>query len=405
MIWPYFWQILTGTGSSTQTLTVTMSGGGIAGGSASVSFGRAFISSGGVLAGGTPSRSFGRSFVASKGGIVGGGATYALNGISTMSVAMAGGGVAGGSATISTHNVLALTVVMSGGGIAGGTPARSFCKVLSMSGGGLGGGAATCTLSYASQEVAATVVLPAKNLLSLSQMRALVRSTLNEFGSYVISDTDLDSLINDGYRDVAYKSACIQDCLEKDPIVNSRYVEVGDCKVDYVELIIYDENDVETSRRTLMKITPTLIGYAPNDDDYPQFFFQWGRHICLEPLPITSDCSLLIYVSGFIPEEFVLVDESLNWVVSENDEEIYATGSLMVEDDEVPFALPPEFCESIVLHAAAFAMMKLRRWTEAAMLYNAYITDIKFKKDKYITVVSTKRSDTLIPDTVTRKAA
>jgi hypothetical protein len=152
--------------------SMTMAGGGLAGGSAGLVGGFVAAGSGGGISGGVAGMAKGASIAASGGGISGGAATievahsisvtgsggalvggaadYAFEqGSNSYSMTMAGGGLGGGAADIALQKVF--TVAGSGGAVCGGEPSIAFQQSLSlnMTGGALGGGSVAPVYSFA----------------------------------------------------------------------------------------------------------------------------------------------------------------------------------------------------------------------------------------------------------------
>jgi len=128
-----------GTPSKIVGAVKSFSGGGVSGGSASRSYGALKLVSGGSIAGGAPSI----ARVLSKqmaGGSLAGGAALNQRG---RSVGMVGGGIAAGTAVIAMSGAQLLSMVMSGGAVVGGTALRLIQMAASMAGGSIGGGYAS----------------------------------------------------------------------------------------------------------------------------------------------------------------------------------------------------------------------------------------------------------------------
>lgn len=210
--------------------------------------------------------------------------------------------------------------------------------------------------------------------LTLDTMRELVRSELNETTTTVLSDTELDAIINDGYKDVAVKGLCYESKTAKDNIAAEKIlsmVATNPVRVNYVE---YKTGATEGGKG-LMCILPQVVGNAPINGNTPQYWFPWGKYIAVEPIPDAVTYDLEVYSS------------------------CYPMSALSVGTD-LPSSLPVEFHECIYLFALAFASMKLKKWADVGNYYNQYISSVQRKKNEYIIKSSDMRSGQKIIDEV-----
>ena len=213
--------------------------------------------------------------------------------------------------------------------------------------------------------------------LTLSTIRNLVRSDLNERSTTSLTNTELNAIINDGYKDVAAKALCYENKLTKSNIpVSVRMIPLAS---DNVIKVNYVEYDLGTSCLGLMEILPTALGHVPIDGYTPQFWFQWGDYLVIEPLPDAGTYDLFVYASCY-------------------------PSAVMSSDSATPSDLPIEFHEDVYFFAKAFANLKLKRWADFAVAYNAYITDIQIKKAKYITKYPDTRALHTLPQNVEIKS-
>lgn len=132
-----------------QTYSMTMGGGGLGGGAATVTAQKtvSVSMSGGGISGGGVVAVFGRLYAISGGAVVAGAADIAA--VHAIAVTMAGGGIAGGTATVEFETALqSYPMTMDGGGVSGGaadvTAQHSYSAT--MAGGGIAGGAADVAL-------------------------------------------------------------------------------------------------------------------------------------------------------------------------------------------------------------------------------------------------------------------
>jgi hypothetical protein len=202
--------------------------------------------------------------------------------------------------------------------------------------------------------------------LTLVTIRTLVKSELNEATATVLSDEEINSIINDGYKDVAVKCLCWEGKAENDNIAAEKILSIvatNPVRVNYVE---YKTGTTEGGKG-LMCILPQVVGNAPVNGNAPQYWFQWGKYIAVEPIPDAATYDLAVYYAG------------------------YPISALSIDTD-LPSSLPVEFHECIYLFALAFASMKLKKWADVGNYYNQYISSVQRKKNEYIIKSSDMRS-------------
>jgi hypothetical protein len=211
--------------------------------------------------------------------------------------------------------------------------------------------------------------------LTLTIIRTLIRSNLNESAETRITNTELNSIINDGYKDVSAKGLCYENKIAKDNIAASEKIIslVGSnvIRVNYVE---YKTGATEGGKG-LLCVLPQSIGYNPLSGDYPQGWFQWGQYLYIEPIPDVATYDLAVYAACY-------------------------PAAVMSVDGDLPASLPVEFHECVYEYTLAFACLKLKRWGDAAAFYNNYIMNVQRKRMEFISKTPDARAMRIIPDTV-----
>lgn len=221
--------------------------------------------------------------------------------------------------------------------------------------------------------------------LTLATIRNLVRSNLNITATSTLSDTELNIIINDGYKDVACKSLAYEVKIAKSNIaVGERLVSlVGSnvIKVNYVEYL----SGTTQGGWGLVKALPQSFGHNDIDPvnltNYygpPRYWFQWGEYIAIDPIPDVSTYDLSVYASCY-------------------------PAAVISGDTAVPTSLPTEFHDCIALFATAFSALKLRRWRDMSIFYNIYISTISQLTSEYIKRYPEGRLAYTVPTTVTMK--
>lgn len=210
--------------------------------------------------------------------------------------------------------------------------------------------------------------------LSLVTMRNLIRSNLNELTTSVLSDAELNSIINDAYKDVSSRGFCYENKITKSNIPAS--VKLIPLVSDNVVRVHYVEYDLATSGcRGMIEILPTVVGHVSINDYTPQYWFQWGNFLVVEPLPNVATYDLFIYASCY-------------------------PATVLSADGDLPSSVQPEFHEVILNLATAMAALKLKRWGDTSLYYNDYVDNIQLRKYDYITKAVDYRVSLEIPGNV-----
>jgi len=188
---------------------------------------------------------------------------------------------------------------------------------------------------------------------ALSDLRGRLRSILNESTAAFWTDAELNRYINDGERDVAAKSECIQSVSALSTALYAtmyRQVLFSGYKVLFVE------NTSATIPVGLQKITPKQMGRKSYTSGAPQYWFPWGQYIIIDPLP-TASYNLNVYTANYPTYE-------------------------MSADTDTP-QIPSECIECIFPYAAYRALWKSKKWGQSALYYSEYIAMVQQKKSLF----------------------
>lgn len=213
--------------------------------------------------------------------------------------------------------------------------------------------------------------------LSLATIRNLVRSGLNETTTTILSDTELNSIANDGYKDTAVKGLCYENKIAFNNIASGQkivdlvFATNHIIRVNYVE---YKTGTTEGGLGMLCALPPSF-GHSKVDASVPQYWFQWGQSLVIEPLPDVATYDLAVYASCL-------------------------PAAVLSADADLPVGLPVEFHECVFFFTLAFAALKLRRWSDAANAYNQYIMELQQKRSEYIMKYPDGRLTLELPDSV-----
>lgn len=188
--------------------------------------------------------------------------------------------------------------------------------------------------------------------LSLSTLRTMIRDDLNVTSS-ILSDTELNAVLNDGYKDVSVKGLCYESTLTKSNIAGKVLPLASDnvIRVNFVEY--------SGGAKGIPGIIPQSVGNNPIAGYSPQGWFQWGKYLVIEPPPDVLTYDLNVFASCL-------------------------PAAQMTGDTDTPASLPAEFHTCVYRFGKAFAAMKLRRWADAGGMYNEYVADVLKKRAEFI---------------------
>lgn len=201
----------------------------------------------------------------------------------------------------------------------------------------------------------------------LSNIRSNVRTMLNETTAAFWTDEELNRLINDGERDIAIKSLCLENIDSVTTTASTRLVAFAGHKILRVE---YTN---ATTPLGLIRIKPNQLGRIPYNGITPQFYFQWGNKVVIDPMPTTT-YNLNLYIADYPAYE-------------------------MVDDTDEP-QIPKRFNELIILYAVYRALMKDRKFASAGAIYQTYINELQLARSQVIERYPDLKDDYKIPDRV-----
>jgi len=216
--------------------------------------------------------------------------------------------------------------------------------------------------------------------VNLLIIRALVRDELNEPSQTAITDTEIDAIANDGYKDVAVKALCYENKIAFNNIATTQKIVplvFATNRVLHVNYVEYKSGTTEGGWG-MLGVLPQTIGHMAIDGNTPQFWFQWGDYLFVEPITDAATYDLEVYAACY-------------------------PAAAMALDGDTPANLPTEFHEDVYFFTLAFAALKLKRWNDAANAYNRYIISVQRKRDEYIAKYPEGRLVHELPEIVTRE--
>ena len=241
-------------------------------------------------------------------------------------------------------------------------------------------------------------------MATLLSLKTLVRSMLDETTAAQWSDADLVRWINAAERDIAIKTGCIELILALTTTPESRLVAFTGNRVNYVEYLpggisfflpgsgtVWMDTDDTTWTDTddtiwadttdilwlanpsvlFQRITPQHLGHIKlHGLITPQYWFQWGNYIIIEPRP-TIAYNLNVYVSGYPSDQ-------------------------MSADENTP-QISTEFQKAIPYYVCMMAKFQAKQYSEFSFYYNLYISMLHNLIGSYMVRYPTKFSDIRIP--------
>lgn len=226
---------------------------------------------------------------------------------------------------------------------------------------------------------------------TIDTLEAEIRSTLQEDGIGLTYDQILVS-INDAYREVASRTLCIERADSAQSIQGCRFIPFSGHNVSCVEL--------SSPFRTLLPISPSVVGHMALNDNYPAYWFKWGNYIAIEPTP-DAVYNFVFYVSDYPVDE---VRRQLVIYQDTDDVEMQDLDLYWQKEEHVdsPYELPFEFHPCVLFFCLYVLSIKLQQWYRASQFYNSYINSMAFRKQEYIKRKREERRHTHYPDIIRR---
>jgi len=203
----------------------------------------------------------------------------------------------------------------------------------------------------------------------LSDIRTRIRAVVNESStSTFLTAAILNRWINDAERDIAIKTGCLENIDSLTTTASSRLVQFSGYKVKYVEYV------PAGTRVGMQKITPKHLGHVPLNGSQPQYWFQWGRYIVIEPLPGATTYTIYAYIAD------------------------YPTVEMSSDTDEPQ--IPTECHESIIDYAVYRYLLRDKKFQLAVPAYATYINKLQGIRNIYWVPNVDPRTAIKIPDIV-----
>ncbi|MGA3282114.1 MAG: hypothetical protein ABSD50_14170 [Smithella sp.] len=126
--------------------------------------------------------------------------------------------------------------------------------------------------------------------MQASDLESRVRTYLNDENSLFFSEAEIYNWLTIAAKDIAEKTTCVRRILSYQTTIGVREVPFNAYKVFHVEYL--------NSTRNLMltKIDPLRIGHYNIDGTTPQYWYELGSSIGIEPIP-DDTYNLRLYVA------------------------------------------------------------------------------------------------------------
>jgi hypothetical protein len=231
--------------------------------------------------------------------------------------------------------------------------------------------------------------------MNVSNMQSLIRADLNEGSTVRITDAEILTALNDGYKAVSTLAFAIEKEEDVVTVASHPLVAFSGFWVNCVELIAigdlsgYEDSaddfwendalewvDAESTPQNIgiVRVSPKCVGYTKYRNAYPRHWFPWGKFLVIDPVPLVR-YTLRLYES-------------------------YYPSAGMALSTDTPDELPDEFKPCVVDFARYALTLKLKGWRRAAEFYNLYIRNLSIRKVAYIKNKVEGRAGHVQPDRV-----
>ena len=190
---------------------------------------------------------------------------------------------------------------------------------------------------------------------SLADIRYRVRTILNELTASLWTDSCLNRIIDDANKDSAIKGACIVNTDTITTVASSRFVPIMGYLVKAVEYL-----PSTGSKYCLVKITPNMVGHVTLNGSAPQYWYQWGKQIGIEPVP----------------------NAAYNLSVSVID---FPAGEMTSDADEPD--VPASFQTILAYYTVYKALLRSGKYSSSAMMYKQYLHALSETKNTYVDTI------------------
>jgi len=198
---------------------------------------------------------------------------------------------------------------------------------------------------------------------TMDNLRTRVRDLLNESTATFFSDAEINRWLNDGERDIAIKSLCLEQIDQLSTTGSTRTVSYSAYKVKHLEYV-----PTSGTPKGLVKIKPAHMGRL-SGDNVPFYWFESKNNVAIEPVP-DGTYTLNAYVGDY-------------------------PGSEMSLGPDIP-EIPPDFRPLIVLYAFMRGLEKEVKVMQANQINGMYLSELSHGSRDKIIIRPGSREDTRI---------
>jgi hypothetical protein len=127
--------------------------------------------------------------------------------------------------------------------------------------------------------------------LDASDMETRIRTYLNEVSANFYTQAEIWRWLSIGAKDIAQKTLCVRRIIDATTTTSTRAVNTSAYKVMHVEYIPSSGRE-----QSLEKIDPLKLGHYKSNGTVPQYWYEYGNTIGIEPIP-DATYNLRLYVA------------------------------------------------------------------------------------------------------------
>lgn len=175
---------------------------------------------------------------------------------------------------------------------------------------------------------------------TLTNLLLATRTILQESTADFWTDSILTSYINEAIRTIAERTGCYRTIQSVSTVATTRLVAFTGYKCIAIEY----------NNKALIKITPLQVGHTKIDGVTPQYWFEHGSYVGIEPIP-PAIYTLSLYVAAIPPN--------------------------IAGASDVP-VIPYSFCSLIPYYAAARAFEQDKRSSPTLGLMSIFFNELEY---------------------------
>jgi hypothetical protein len=206
---------------------------------------------------------------------------------------------------------------------------------------------------------------------TLLQLRTEAQRLLNDTDGNYYPTAQLSRWANDGERDIAAKSLCLESVGSATTTTSQRLLTTP--LPNHIDILHIEYTPTTGKSQSLFPISPLKLGHNDTTYPYPQYWFKWGLSIGIDPIP-DQTYNLLLYLATLPTIE-------------------------TSEDTDTP-QIPLETQSLIPLYIQYRALIKDRKFGESGKIYKRYISFVQAARVVFIQKYSEMISQTKLQDSI-----